>query len=1111
MSGGIFIPTTGTLELPGQLSLSGTSVDFGAIAAGSLNLGGTGIFADNATFGGDISIASQGLLDFAGTLIAGGNAQTPDQPEVSLAAGAVLTGSGRLVAADSGILTGAGTVLAAGGDTLLLAAGSIGGGAQVQVDGGGVLGLEPQLTLDSSVTLAFGSDYGVAPIIGGFADSLAQDGGVIVINDPQIFDGTITGFAPGDRLVFPGLTGLSLSNITSQSFVVTGRNSASQVEQVTLHAPIPAGTTLALGVDGQGDAQVGLQNAAELFIGGSSFSAGQIEASAGVGQKLLGLQMLPPGWTTQSLTLTLAVNAGDLSYGTVTPATQLVLTAASPTALNNLLSQITYTAGLSATADALVATGNTGLLAGLSSSVPITIEPGGTVIGFATPPTAEQTAIFSGSTASMILVTQSAAPGELSVSGAADFADVLAASGIGGTALIVDVGGSAIFDASAHVTLGGDATIGDAGGAGTLGIVTSDFVANANLVLGGNSAASGSAAEITGALSVAGGLLVGQAATSRLDVSGILSANATTIGAAGTFTANGGASIAFGGLLDSGTLLLENAAQATAQALVLAGQLTLGGDATLSGLSSAIIATGGALTLGQGAALSAFGLNALGGSVLDQGVLLLGGNLLADTGVTLAGGGLQASAATIAGAGIVSGFGTLEADGAGAKILLDGGEILASGGLLTLNGNVTLRNGGSIIIAGSAALDLLQGAAGGEINFAGAGAVLTVNDFVADSSAVAGMLAGDVIDLIGVAPSLVTYAGGTISAAGSNSFALGIAASQPPLTILPDGDGGALLTLGGEMACFAGGTRLLTPNGYVAVEAFKPGDPIITRLGIRRAVRWIGRRNVELGARARQELRPVLVLPSAMGPGIPSRAVRLSPSHAVFIEDVLVPVMHLVNGATILRERRAAVTYYHIELDRHDVLMAEGLPVESYLDTGNRGQFQQEQGVRGSATRPCAQLVTGGAKLARIRRRLHEFLLRAGFSVAAEPELRAIAGEATLTPQLRRNRALLTARFDLPPHSGRLLLHARGAAPAETDPDSDDRRELALCLRQPRAKRQRLALGAGWYRQAPGDTGIWMSSSGEILLPPNTCELTLNLVAIAQHWRRPVDLAPAGL
>ncbi len=65
----------------------------------------------------------------------------------------------------------------------------------------------------------------------------------------------------------------------------------------------------------------------------------------------------------------------------------------------------------------------------------------------------------------------------------------------------------------------------------------------------------------------------------------------------------------------------------------------------------------------------------------------------------------------------------------------------------------------------------------------------------------------------------------------------------------------------------------------------------------------------------------------------------LSPDHAVFVDDVLVPVRHLINGSTIVQEPVAEVTYYHVELATHDVILAEGLPCESYLDTGNRAVF----------------------------------------------------------------------------------------------------------------------------------------------------------------------------
>jgi collagen type I/II/III/V/XI/XXIV/XXVII alpha len=73
--------------------------------------------------------------------------------------------------------------------------------------------------------------------------------------------------------------------------------------------------------------------------------------------------------------------------------------------------------------------------------------------------------------------------------------------------------------------------------------------------------------------------------------------------------------------------------------------------------------------------------------------------------------------------------------------------------------------------------------------------------------------------------------------------------------------------------------------------------------------------------------------------------VRLSPDHAIFAEGVLIPVKHLINGATIRQVVTPAITYFHVALDRHSVILAEGLPVESYLDTGDRHAFADEGGL----------------------------------------------------------------------------------------------------------------------------------------------------------------------
>jgi hypothetical protein len=105
-------------------------------------------------------------------------------------------------------------------------------------------------------------------------------------------------------------------------------------------------------------------------------------------------------------------------------------------------------------------------------------------------------------------------------------------------------------------------------------------------------------------------------------------------------------------------------------------------------------------------------------------------------------------------------------------------------------------------------------------------------------------------------------------------------------------------------------------------------------------VTWLGHRHVDCRRHpCPADVWPVRVRPGAFGPGRPHRDLLLSPDHAVFHAGVLIPVRHLVDGRAIAQMPRAAVTYWHVELDCHDVILAEGLPCESYLDTGQRSSF----------------------------------------------------------------------------------------------------------------------------------------------------------------------------
>jgi hypothetical protein len=89
----------------------------------------------------------------------------------------------------------------------------------------------------------------------------------------------------------------------------------------------------------------------------------------------------------------------------------------------------------------------------------------------------------------------------------------------------------------------------------------------------------------------------------------------------------------------------------------------------------------------------------------------------------------------------------------------------------------------------------------------------------------------------------------------------------------------------------------------------------------------------------------VRVREGAFGPGAPVRDLWLSPDHAVFVDGVLVPVKLLIDGAGIAQVQRDRVTYYHVELPEHALILAEALPVESYLDTGDRADFGRDSGA----------------------------------------------------------------------------------------------------------------------------------------------------------------------
>ncbi|MDQ1080816.1 Hint domain-containing protein [Pseudoroseomonas cervicalis] len=182
--------------------------------------------------------------------------------------------------------------------------------------------------------------------------------------------------------------------------------------------------------------------------------------------------------------------------------------------------------------------------------------------------------------------------------------------------------------------------------------------------------------------------------------------------------------------------------------------------------------------------------------------------------------------------------------------------------------------------------------------------------------------------------------------------------------------------------CFMPGTRIATPGGSCAVEALRIGDAVRTAEGAVRPVRWIGRQRIVPLFADRLRAWPVRIQAGALGEGLPARDLCLSPDHALWLDGLLVQAGALVNGTTIRRETALpeAFDYLHVELEDHALLLAEGVPAESFIDNVSRRRFDNyaeyvaRHGEEGAA---MAEMAPPRVKSARqLPRRLAEALAR---------------------------------------------------------------------------------------------------------------------------------------
>ncbi|MCB4769028.1 Hint domain-containing protein [Ancylobacter sp. Lp-2] len=147
------------------------------------------------------------------------------------------------------------------------------------------------------------------------------------------------------------------------------------------------------------------------------------------------------------------------------------------------------------------------------------------------------------------------------------------------------------------------------------------------------------------------------------------------------------------------------------------------------------------------------------------------------------------------------------------------------------------------------------------------------------------------------------------------------------------------------IVCFLAGTRIATPAGEAAIDTLAAGDLVLTHEGTAKPVRWLARQTVATVFADPSRAMPILVRAGALGEGLPMRDLEVSPDHALLVDGTLVQAAALVNGTSI--RRRSAMpptfTYYHVELDDQSLILAEGVPAETFVDNVTRRRFDNWQ------------------------------------------------------------------------------------------------------------------------------------------------------------------------
>ena len=480
------------------------------------------------------------------------------------------------------------------------------------------------------------------------------------------------------------------------------------------------------------------------------------------------------------------------------------------------------------------------------------------------------------------------------------------------------------------------------------------------------------------------------------------------------------------------------------------GALNVSPTSSATGTAATLLLNGFSLNAG---ALTLTSQSAAVGSIISTGTSTLGWTSTTFTASVGSGGVIEAQSGTL------TLTGTLAAASSTIYVNLEVG----SGATLDITGAIagtTQANGDKYAFLSSSSGEFQFAAATFAANLTGmnVGTNLTATNFID----VAGTATAAINENTGASPVLTVTEG-----ANTETFYLSGMTGTYYAKSISDGNGGTEIFLSSQ-ACYAAGTRILTPDGDVAVEALAEGDMVVTLDGNARGaapVAWIGYRKVDVASHPRPELvAPVRIRRDAFGQGMPQRDLVVSPDHALYVDDRLVVARLLINNMTITQDFAVeSIVYYHVELPQHAILLADGLPAESYLDTGNRAMFANaglalvlhpdfgvSQGVRTWEADACAPLATAAAEVEPMWRRLAERAESLGYvspvvATTTEADLHLMVDGRRIQPVSTR---IGRHVFVLPRNASSMRLMSRACAPAQIAPYREDRRLLGVAVSQ---------------------------------------------------------------